>query len=266
MMAKGGPRDPRPAMRRQLLYALFALLALVTAGPLLALALAEATRLLGDSPGELLFAGIVISTTILLLVLVIVQSLRTHHRRRPLPRQVFLADLELVDSPSAPCREHHPLEFSATTPIEVQRFKPNTLGFAIKCVAFGATFAAILCLLLSMFSETGVSPFALMFCALYGATLGFGVFIMSLIPPTRPRKRLEPRPPRPEHRPKEFAERLAGYLHCEQEELAAPRPYAPSKMSFWSRVGQLRWFGPKPAWLMRRLLERIREQVHGRAH
>lgn len=117
----------------------------------------------------------------------------------------------------------------------------------------------------------GLLLFALALCVTAGS-IAFGIMagkLGSLTPGPRSSTSIDKhrrRPPRPEHHPKEFTERLAGYLHRDPKELAEPRPYAESNMSFWSRVGQLRWFGPKPAYLIRRLLERIRAQVHGRAH
>jgi hypothetical protein len=173
MMTKGAPPDPRRTMRRLFIYSICALILLATAGPLLVLALREATRLLGSLFGDHLFAGILIATALLSVLGVIIWMFEPKRTRRSRPIYVPLPNRDLVDAPPAPGPEHHP---------------------------------------------------------------------------------------------KDFTERLAGYLHCEEEELAGPRPYPASSMSFWSRVGQLRWMGPKPAFIIRRLLERIREQVHGRAH
>ncbi len=176
-------------MRRQLIYAVFVLVLLATAGPLLALALGEATRLLGDGLGDRLFAGILIVTMILLLALVIVRSVTLHNWPSP-RRQNRLPDIEL---------------HSSAADVDLETLQAEL--------------------------DREIVPSA-----------------------------------SPEHQPKDFSQRLAGYLHCDQEQLVEPRPYPESKMSFWSRVGRLRWMGPKPAYLIRRLLERIREQVRGRAH
>src|SRR5690606_11450922 len=96
-------------------------------------------------------------------------------------------------------------------PMISQRPKPNPYWYATKCVAFGVAIVVLPYLLVASFSETGVSPTGLTFCALYGLAFGIFVFAVSLIPPPRQRRWPEPRPPRPEHHPKDFAERLAGY-------------------------------------------------------
>jgi hypothetical protein len=69
--------------------------------------------------------------------------------------------------------------------------------------------------------------------------------------------------PHGEQPPANFQYRLAHYLHCDEACLNQPHPPYESKMTFWSLVDFHRWFGPKPAWLMRRMLERIRACVHG---
>jgi hypothetical protein len=179
---------------------LFALMVLATAGPLLALALVEATRIVGDRFADRLFPGILIATAVLAVLGALVSPLmirNRYRRRRPQFRRTMAK--------------------RGPSPIDIE------LDLAAADVD-----------LESRQAEYDLQNF----------------------PPA----------PRTERRPKEFTERLAGYLHCPTEELAGPRPVAPSKMSFWSRVGQLRWFGPKPAYLVRRLLERIREQVRGGAH
>ena len=78
----------------------------------------------------------------------------------------------------------------------------------------------------------------------------------------------------PENSPTPFAKRLAQYTGCDEEELNQPRPDFKSTMTFWSlidfRTWSLidfrTWHGPKPVWLIRRLLRRIRERVHESDH
>ena len=65
------------------------------------------------------------------------------------------------------------------------------------------------------------------------------------------------RPPAP------FIRRLAQFMACDEAELKKPRPKPKSKMKFWSLVEFGRWHGPKPAIVIRRILRRIQERVHG---
>ena len=66
-----------------------------------------------------------------------------------------------------------------------------------------------------------------------------------------------PTPPRP------FEKRLAQFLHCDLKELDTPRDERRSKMIFWSVVPLGPGRGPKPAWLIRQILQRIHRLVHG---
>ena len=73
---------------------------------------------------------------------------------------------------------------------------------------------------------------------------------------------------RPVHRPKPFTNRLSRFLHCPEEELQEEehRVTFISRMRFWSRVPLDSPHRPKPAWLIREILERIRERVRGSMH
>jgi F0F1-type ATP synthase membrane subunit c/vacuolar-type H+-ATPase subunit K len=63
-----------------------------------------------------------------------------------------------------------------------------------------------------------------------------------------------------------FESRLAGFLHCDVEELGQVRPRPVSKMPFWSIVDFGSYIGPKPVQLIREFLERIHAAVHGPSH
>jgi hypothetical protein len=63
--------------------------------------------------------------------------------------------------------------------------------------------------------------------------------------------------------PEDFHHRLAHYVHCDEAQLNEPGPPYESRMPFWSLVDFRSWHGPKPAWLIRQVLERIRACVRG---
>ena len=71
---------------------------------------------------------------------------------------------------------------------------------------------------------------------------------------------------RPVHRPKPFTNRLSHFLHCPEEELQEHRVTFISRMRFWSRGRPDSPHRPKPAWLIRQILERIRERVRDGIH
>jgi hypothetical protein len=58
--------------------------------------------------------------------------------------------------------------------------------------------------------------------------------------------------------PAAFEHRLAAFLRCSEQELLRPRPRTQSKMPFWSIADVRSYVGPKPVWIIRRILERIR--------
>ena len=103
-----------------------------------------------------------------------------------------------------------------------------------------------------------------------GVLIGFLIWFFRAVgessaPPTARRsadsaKRLPGMTPAP------FARRLAQFTGGEEEELNRPRPRPKSKMTFWSLVDFRTWHPPKPAWLIRRILHRIRESVRGPDH
>ena len=68
---------------------------------------------------------------------------------------------------------------------------------------------------------------------------------------------------RPVHRPTPFVSRLSSFLHCPEEDLHQQRKNFTSRMRFWTRVSLDTRCGPKPSWLIRQLLARIRDNVRG---
>ena len=71
---------------------------------------------------------------------------------------------------------------------------------------------------------------------------------------------------KPIHRPRPFVSRLSHFLHCNEDDLRHRRSRFTSRMRFWSRAPLDARHGPKPAWLIRQLLERIRDTVRGNLH
>ena len=71
---------------------------------------------------------------------------------------------------------------------------------------------------------------------------------------------------RADQSPAPFVKRLAQYMECDEAELSTPRPKPKSKMKFWSLVDFGTWHGPKPAVVIKRILRRIQETVHGAQH
>ena len=69
-----------------------------------------------------------------------------------------------------------------------------------------------------------------------------------------------------ERSPTPFVKRLAQYMSCDEAELNKPRPKPKSKMKFWSMVEFGKWHGPRPVVVIRRILRRIQESVHGTQH
>ena len=66
----------------------------------------------------------------------------------------------------------------------------------------------------------------------------------------------------PQQTPVAFTTRLAHFVGCSSEELQQARPKYRSRMKFWSLMPISQGHGPKPTWLIRHLLERIRDGVH----
>ena len=66
---------------------------------------------------------------------------------------------------------------------------------------------------------------------------------------------------KPVHQPTPFGSRLSHFLHCPEEDLQAKQSRFISRMRFWSRVPLDARHGPKPAGLIREILERIRDRV-----
>lgn len=69
-----------------------------------------------------------------------------------------------------------------------------------------------------------------------------------------------------EHSPRPFFQRLAQYTGFDEEDFRRPRPKPTSRMTFWSIREFETWHGPKTALVIRRILQRIREAVHGPSH
>ena len=63
--------------------------------------------------------------------------------------------------------------------------------------------------------------------------------------------------------PSSYESRLARFLHCDEEELARPKPAPVSRMKFWSLYSWGSRSDPKPAWYIRPMLLRIHAAVHG---
>jgi hypothetical protein len=63
--------------------------------------------------------------------------------------------------------------------------------------------------------------------------------------------------------PAPFLTRLARYLNCDESDLAVPKTRPQSRMKFWTTVSLGHWHGPKSASLIRQILERIRQHIHG---
>jgi hypothetical protein len=76
-------------------------------------------------------------------------------------------------------------------------------------------------------------------------------------------QRIDQQPPVParvvaEQSQRPYQERLASFLQCDEQALGEGEVPFHSRMRFWCRVPLVRWRGPKPGWLIRRFLERIR--------
>jgi hypothetical protein len=113
-------------------------------------------------------------------------------------------------------------------------------------------------------TSAGQRVFAIVGCIVLGAAAGAFVWIARVgladANAARTSRRGDPMDPvkSPVAPPPAFEQRLAAFLHCTTEELHAPRPRPQSTMPFWSIVDFASYVGPKPAWIIRRILERIR--------
>lgn len=61
--------------------------------------------------------------------------------------------------------------------------------------------------------------------------------------------------------PQPFRKRLAGYLHCDESEVMVAQEPLRSTMPLWMLYPLDRVHGPKPWWMIRRILERIQRSV-----
>lgn len=72
-----------------------------------------------------------------------------------------------------------------------------------------------------------------------------------------------PGAPSPAVPPSPYPQRLAHFLHCQEDDLKKKRPRPKSTMPFWSIRPLGTRHGPKPLWHIRMLLVRIHRLVRG---